>query len=104
MVRFTSVPSALFHVKHIPQKGKVMRVFKRLEKAAEGRKRTGRVLGWAGRLKKLEEALIELQAFQVRAISQACLESGREPSSQEADFLAAAEDFRAHVVEVLNHG
>lgn len=71
------------------------RTFKRLKKDASRRRQTGNVLNWARRLSRLEEALFETNAFLLRSCSR------EDPSPSEKDFMEAAEEFRAHVSEVL---
>lgn len=79
----------------------MVRVFKRLEKQARSKLAGRKVLGWDKRLRRLEEALLEANALRVREISEICRKESREPTDFEADFLGAAEDFRRHLVSVL---
>lgn len=79
------------------------KTFKRLASEARRKGNTRRVLNWAARLHHLEVAVFELNA---RLVSQ--LQRIPEGELTEADkaFFVAAEEFRAHVKEVLeaNHG
>jgi len=77
------------------------RAFKRLQKEAARSSNTRRVLNWANRLHRLEEALFEHNARVVRLLRE---KPEEELTENDKSFLESAEEFRAHVTEVLKHG
>lgn len=77
------------------------KTFKRLLARSKTRAAGRKILGWERRLRRLEEALYESNAYRVREINAAITQRGGTPSQPEADFLASAEDFRRHLTEVL---
>lgn len=77
------------------------RAYQRLQKQARRSRDTRRVLNWANRLHRLEEAVFEHNARVVRLLTEKPEEELTEADKQ---FLEAAEEFRAHCTEVLKHG
>lgn len=77
------------------------RAYQRLQKQARRSRDTRRVLNWANRLHRLEEAMFEHNARVVRLLNEKPIEELTEADKQ---FLMAAEEFRAHCAEVLKHG
>lgn len=77
------------------------RAFKRLQKEAQRGRDTRRVLNWANRLHRLEEALFEHNARIVRLLKE---KPEEELTELDKSFLESAEEFRQHVTEVLKHG
>lgn len=75
------------------------RAYQRLKSEARKGRNTRKVLNWANRLTKLEVALYEVNG---RLVSLLQRMPDEELTEADKGFLVAAEEFRAHLKEVLS--